>query len=135
MANINEFTFRSLNIFRDYSPYIITFNLRVNIQSSILQSPTQWFPLTSTIDRSLWHYHPSSNRLVTATTDHYNFSFFPRAVFHWNNLSLETMACPTLEQFMQPGSLQHWLRLTIGNHHNLTFKPNLYSYLFYFIFC
>jgi len=34
-----------------------------------------------------------SYRLITATTDYYNFSFFPRAVFHWNNLSLETVAC------------------------------------------
>ena len=34
-------------------------------------------------------------------TDYYNFSFFLRAVFQSNNLSLETVACPTLEQFNQ----------------------------------
>ena len=41
------------------------------------------------------HYHPLSYRLITAKTDYYNFSFFPRAVFHWNNLHLplETVAC------------------------------------------
>ena len=39
------------------------------------------------------HYHPLSQRLITATTDYYNFSFFPRAVFQWNNLPLETVAC------------------------------------------
>jgi len=47
------------------------------------------------------HYHPLSYRLITATTDYYNCSFFPRAVFHWNNLSLETVACSTLVQFNQ----------------------------------
>jgi len=47
------------------------------------------------------HYHPLSYRLTTATTDYYKFSFFPRAVFHWNNLPLETVACSTLEQFNQ----------------------------------
>ena len=36
------------------------------------------------------HYHPLSYRLITATTDYYKFSFFPRAVFQWNNLPLET---------------------------------------------
>ena len=46
-------------------------------------------------------YHPLSYRLTTATTDYYKFSFFPRAVFHWNNLPLETVACSTLEQFNQ----------------------------------
>ena len=39
------------------------------------------------------HHHPLSNRLITATTDYYKFSFFPRAVFHWKNLPLETVAC------------------------------------------
>ena len=47
------------------------------------------------------HYHPLSYRLIPATTDYYNFSFFPRAVFHWNNLPLETVACSTLDQFNQ----------------------------------
>jgi len=47
------------------------------------------------------HYHPLSYRLITATTDYYKFSFLPRAVFYWNNLSLKTAACSTLEQFKQ----------------------------------
>ena len=47
------------------------------------------------------HYHPLSYRLITATTDYYKFSFFQRAVFYWNNLPLETVACSTLEQFNQ----------------------------------
>ena len=51
--------------------------------------------------RPSWHYHPLSYRLIAATSDYYNFSFFPRAVFHWNNLSFETVACSTLEQFNQ----------------------------------
>ena len=72
------------------------------------------------------HYHPLSYRLITATTDYYNFSFFPRAVFHWNNLPLETVACST------SCSLQDWPRLTIENHQTSTFNPNLYPHLFYF---
>ena len=28
------------------------------------------------------HYYPMSYRLITAKTDNYNVSFFPRAVFH-----------------------------------------------------
>ena len=64
------------------------------------------------------HYHPLTYRLITATTDYYNCSFFPRAVFHWNNLPLETVA---LEQFNQAVSTSHH-----------TFTPNLYPHLFYF---
>ena len=44
------------------------------------------------------YYHPLLYRLITATTDYYNSSFFPKAVFRWNNLPLETVA---LEQFNQ----------------------------------
>jgi len=47
------------------------------------------------------HYDPLSYRLITAATDYYNFSCFPRAVFHWNNLSLKAVVCSTLEQFNQ----------------------------------
>jgi len=43
------------------------------------------------------HYHPLSYRQITATTVNYNCSFFPRAVFHWNNIPLETVAYSTLE--------------------------------------
>ena len=41
-------------------------------------------------------YHSSSYMPITATTDYYKCSYW--AVFHWNNLSLETVACPSLEQ-------------------------------------
>jgi len=48
------------------------------------------------------HYHPFSYRLITATTDYlYKCSFFPRVLFHWNNLPLETVACSKVEQFNQ----------------------------------
>jgi len=36
------------------------------------------------------HYHPLSYRLITSTTVYYNFSLFPRAISHLNNLPLET---------------------------------------------
>ena len=47
------------------------------------------------------HYHTLPYRLITATTDYYICSFFPRVVFHWNNLLFETLVCSTLEQFNQ----------------------------------
>ena len=53
----------------------------------------------------------------------YNFSFFPRDVIHWNNLSLETVACPTLEQFNQAVcKIDHFLpkEITILLFLNLT---------------
>ena len=53
------------------------------------------------IVRPFRHYHLLSYKLITATTVYYKFSFFPRAVLQWNNFSLETVACPTLEQFNQ----------------------------------
>jgi len=79
-----------------------------------------WIPISDfliPLVRPSRHYHLLSYRLITATTDYYNFSFFPRAVFHWNNLPLETVA--TLEQFNQAVS---------ENHHTFTFKPNLYPH-------
>ena len=57
------------------------------------------------------HYHPLPYRPITATTDCYSFSFFPRAVFHWNNLSLETVACFSLEQLTKQS-----VRLITSHH-------------------
>ena len=69
------------------------------------------------------HYHPLSYRLITATTDYYNFSFFPRAVLElWNNLPLETMACSTMQS----------ARMTTSHHRKLLL--NLTCILTYFIF-
>jgi len=42
---------------------------------------------------------------VTAKTDFYKLSFFPRAVFHWNNLSPNIVDYPTLEQLNQAFSI------------------------------
>ena len=53
------------------------------------------------------HYHPLSYRLITATTDYYKFSFFPRAVFHWKNLHLEIVVCSTLKKFNQEATPRH----------------------------
>ena len=68
--------------------YKITHNLIVIAVSGFL------IPLL----RPSQYYHPLLYRLITATTDYYNSSFFPKAVFHWYNLPLETVA---LEQFNQ----------------------------------
>ena len=60
--------------------------------------------------RPFRQYHPSSYRLITATTDYYNFSFFRRAVFHWNYLLLETVACSWSNSTKQSA------RLTTSHH-------------------
>ena len=66
-------------------------SLMYNVTHNLIAIPISDF-LIPPVRPSL-HYHPLSYRLITATTDYYNFSFFPRAVFHWNNLPLETVAC------------------------------------------
>ena len=43
--------------------------------------------------------HSLSYRLFTATTDYYKFSYFPRTVYHWNQLPPIVAHLPTLEQF------------------------------------
>ena len=43
--------------------------------------------------------HSLSYRLITATTDYYKFSYFPRTVYHWNQLPPTFVHLPTLEQF------------------------------------
>jgi hypothetical protein len=45
------------------------------------------------------HSHPLSYRTITATTDYYKYSFFPRSVFHWNQLPAHIPSLPTVEQF------------------------------------
>ena len=69
------------------------------------------------------HYHPLAYRLITATTDYYNYSFFPRAVFQWNNLPLETHCGLFHLWAIQPSSLQDWPRLTIGT----SLRENTYN--------
>ena len=77
------------------------------------------------------HYHPLSYRLITATTDYYKCSFFPRAVFHWNNLPHKTVACSTLEQFNQAVcKIDHVSPYTI----TILLLLNLTCILTYFIF-
>ena len=63
---------------------------------------------------------------IRVRSEYYNFSFFPRSVFHWNNLTLETVVCSTLEQFNQ--AVCKIDLLTIEYHHTFTFKPNLYPH-------
>lgn len=49
--------------------------------------------------RSARHSHTLCYRLITATKDYYKFSYFPRTVFHWNQLPPNVAHLPTLEQF------------------------------------
>ena len=51
------------------------------------------------IPRTSRYSHPHCFRLITATTDYYKYSFFPRTVFHWNNLPPDIPTLPTLKQF------------------------------------
>lgn len=45
------------------------------------------------------HAHPWSYRLITATTDYYKYSYFPRTVTYWNALPPDIPSLPTIEQF------------------------------------
>jgi len=74
-------------------------SLMYKITQNLIAIPISDFLIP--IVRPSRHYHPLSYRLITAMTDYYKFSFFPRAVFHWNNLPLETVACFILDQFNQ----------------------------------
>lgn len=49
--------------------------------------------------RSARHSHTLCYRLITATKDYYKFSYFPRTVFHWNQLPPNVAHLPTLQQF------------------------------------
>lgn len=51
------------------------------------------------MNRPARHSHTLSYRLITATTDYYKYSFFPRTVYHWNQLAPMVAHLPTLEQF------------------------------------
>ena len=51
------------------------------------------------LSRPARHCHSLSYRLITATTDYYKFSFFPRTIYHWNHLPPDIVHLPTIEQF------------------------------------
>ena len=60
------------------------------------------------LSRPSRHSHPLSYRLITATTDYYKYSFFPRTVYHWNNLPPDIPSLPTIEQFSAAiSSIEH----------------------------
>ena len=60
------------------------------------------------LSRPSRHSHPQSYRLITATTDYYKYSFFPRTVYHWNNLPPDIPSLPTTEQFSAAiSSIEH----------------------------
>jgi hypothetical protein len=45
------------------------------------------------------HCHNLSYRLITATADYYKYSYFPRTVYHWNNLPPDIPSLPTVDLF------------------------------------
>ena len=54
------------------------------------------------------HSHSLSYRLITATTDYYKYSFFPRSVFHWNRLPPDISQLSTPELFsMAVSRIEH----------------------------
>ena len=98
-ANVSRF-YKILvkhNIVLDFAFYKLS--LMYKITHNPIAIPISDFLIS--LVRPSRHYHPLPYRLITATTDYYIFSFFPRAVFHWNNLPFETVVCSTLEQFNQ----------------------------------
>ena len=74
-------------------------SIKYKITHNLIAIPISDFLIP--LERPSAHYHSSSYRLITASTDYYKFSFFSRAVHHWNNRSPKTVACRTLEQFNQ----------------------------------
>ena len=94
-ANVSRF-YKILvkhNIVLDFVFYKLS--LMYKITHNLIAIPISDFLIS--LVRPSWHYHPLSYRLITATTDYYKFSF-PRAVFHWNNLHLKTVAVLHLDQ-------------------------------------
>jgi len=75
----------------------LSLNLMYKITHNLIAIPISDFLIPLEIP-SL-HYHPLSYRLIIAMTDYYKFSFFQRPVYHWKNLSPETVNCSTLEHF------------------------------------
>ena len=65
--------------------------------NNMVEIPTDniLIPLT----RRSRHNHPLSYRLISATTDYYKFSFFPRTIFHWNSLPPDIPSLTSVEQF------------------------------------
>ena len=54
------------------------------------------------------HSHPLAYKLITATTDYYKYSFFPRSIFHWNRLPAHIPSLPTMERFSAAvGCIEH----------------------------
>ena len=43
--------------------------------------------------------HPPALRQITSLKDYYKFTFFPRAIIHWNALPAHIPVLPTLAQF------------------------------------
>ena len=72
-------------------------SLIYKITNELVAIPIEGYliPLT----RESRHYHPLSYRLITATTDYYKYSFFPRSIVQWNSLPPDIPFLPTLEQF------------------------------------
>lgn len=72
-------------------------SLLYKITNNLVAIPIEGFLIP--LSRQSRHTHPLSYRLITATTDYYKFSFFPRAVYHWNGLPAHIPTLPTIEQF------------------------------------
>ena len=84
-ANVSRF-YKILvkhNIVLDFAFYKLS--LMYKITHNPIAIPISDFLIS--LVRPSWHYHPLSYRLITSTTDYYNFTFFPRVVVHWNNPS------------------------------------------------
>ena len=121
-ANVSRF-YKILvkhNIVLDFAFYKLS--LMYKITHNLIAIPISDFLIS--LVRPSWHYHPLSYRLITSTTDYYNFSFFPRVVVHWNNptpprncgmLHLGT-AQPGTYSIYVPGSTKQSARLTTSHH-------------------
>ena len=72
-------------------------SMMYKITNDLVAIPSEGY--LTPLGRASRHAHLLSYRLIPAQTDYHKFSFFPRTVFHWNNLSPDIVTLPTLNQF------------------------------------
>ena len=72
-------------------------SMMYKITNNLVAIPVEAY--LTTLERKSRHNHPLSYRLISATTDYYKFSFFPRTVYHWNGLPAHVVSLPTIDQF------------------------------------
>ena len=72
-------------------------SLMYKITHNLVAIPIEGFIIPATRHSRL--SHNLAYRLISAQTDYYKYSYFPRTVFHWNKLPPDIVSIPTIDQF------------------------------------